>query len=159
MSLPDTRDIREANKLTRIEYIKHSSRFFCGTYASNTTSEWNDKLTDNGYTPAYCVRWHYERWEDAVVFFDDLADMMKRMQPKRCKGCFMPVSCRINDGCASCDLAVSKIQAAFRRAIANPEYFLCRRRLLREATEMEEELNELESLRKMPGRAASGNTG
>lgn len=34
--------------------------------------------------------------------------------------------------------AARKIQSAFKRAIANPEYLLCRRRLMREAVEMNE---------------------
>lgn len=139
------------NKLTRIEHIKHSSRFFCGSYAHNTTSDMafststdpskrKRQLADSGYRPAYCLRWHYNNCHDAVCFFDQLAGMMKRMESKRCPGCHLEVRWQVKDACYMCDSAAVKIQMAFRRAIADPGYGMCRRRLLREADEMSMEL-------------------
>jgi hypothetical protein len=132
-----------------IEHVKHSSRFFCGTYAYNTTSDiaFSADLADShthrqrmllnsGYTLAHCIRWRFKSVDEAIAFFDQIAVMMRRMEHKRCLGCFNEIRCRVGDACDPCHGAAVRIQRAFRRAMADPHYFMCRRRLLREADEM-----------------------
>lgn len=130
----------------RVEHIKHSSRFFCGSYGHNTihTPEEGHRLqmlVDNGYALAWSLHLHFNNSGDAIAFFDAIAVMMRRMEPKRCRGCSLEMRCRVDDACATCGAAAKRIQKAFRRSIADPGYMMCRRRLMREAAEMNDELS------------------
>lgn len=134
-----------------VEHINHSSRFYCGPYARNTT--WDPSmqdtqmsgrttLIDKGYAPAHCVRWNFNNTEDAMAFVDRLAGTMRLMEFKRCVSCSCKISCRVGNACEKCHTAAVKIQTAFRRAIADPNHDMCRRRLIREAGEINEDIND-----------------